>query len=149
MYSIIRGRGILQFIKIKIMLIIIDTNNPEQVAELLTFLKVRKQDDPIASPKPTPEARFAEIIEGLITKYGYYSGSISYVKGNDTYFEHNKYKFLWCDYRLVWSVFEKEYNMNYHQIQAFIKVQVEKHLNIKDVTPDWLTELTADSVLER
>ena len=42
------------------MLITIDTNRPEQVAELLDLLK--KKD---TSTKPTPEARFAEIVEGL------------------------------------------------------------------------------------
>ena len=42
------------------MLITIDTNRPEQVAELLDLLK--KKD---TSTKPTPEARFAEIIKGL------------------------------------------------------------------------------------
>lgn len=87
--------------------------------------------------KPTPEARFAEIVEGLkIGTRKDYPNSDFYVKGNDTYFEYDKkIKHLWCDYENVWRIFEKEYGIKYDEIQAFIKVQVAKRLNIKDITP--------------
>ncbi len=125
------------------MKILIDTNKPEQVAELLKFLKVEKQD--IAPHKPTPEARFAQLIQGLRieTKKGY-PDSDFYCKSNDVYFEHNKKrKILWCNYYKVWAVFKKEFDMKYDEIQAFIKVRVARHLKMKDVTPyqDWGTSV--------
>ena len=42
---------------------------------------------------------------------------------------------LWCDHNNIWSVFELQFGMNYRQISDFIKNMVEKHLNMKDVTP--------------
>ncbi|MHB8410271.1 MAG: hypothetical protein ACYDHY_19740, partial [Acidiferrobacterales bacterium] len=56
---------------------------------------------------------------------------------------------LWCDYYKVWLDFEKEYGMNYEQIQAFIKVQVEEHLKFKDVTPMSVLFLLTYLVAER
>jgi hypothetical protein len=38
---------------------------------------------------------------------------------------------LWCNYLLIWSVLETKYNMNYTDIQSYIKDQVLKHLNWK------------------
>ncbi len=114
------------------MKILIDTNKPEQVAELLDLLK--KKD---TSTKPTPEARFAELIQELefVTNKSY-PDSEFYFKGKDVYFEHDKKtKYLWCDYDKIWSVFEKEYGMKYEEIQVFIKEQVTEHLKLKDITP--------------
>jgi hypothetical protein len=38
--------------------------------------------------------------------------------------------YFYCDYNLVWSIFEKKYNINYYEIQEFINSMVEKYLKL-------------------
>ena len=64
-----------------------------------------------------------------------YSDSIFFFNNNKCYFEYNqKYRYFWCDYDKVWSVFGTKYNMNYQQIQVFIKCLMEEHFKLRGLT---------------
>ena len=85
----------------------------------------------------TPEARFFEMWNGceMILEEG--GPNLIYLKknGKKWFIQDLENKYLWCNYKIVWSVFEKEYNMNYEQIKAFIKNLLEIRLNLKEYTP--------------
>ena len=42
---------------------------------------------------------------------------------------------FYCSYQHYWSVFEREYGLNYTEIQKFTKDMVEKHFKTKVLTP--------------
>lgn len=88
--------------------------------------------------KPTPEERFWQLCNGLEIKIDLekYPNTIFFFKGEDLWFEYEaETGYLWCRYLYVWSVFEKEYGMNYSKIKSLIKKQVENHFKCKEVTP--------------
>lgn len=65
-----------------------------------------------------------------------YPNVIFAFKENKYYWDFNKKTgSLWLSYKFIWSKFENEYNLNYNDIQIFIKYLVEKHFNSKDATP--------------
>jgi len=86
--------------------------------------------------KLSPEQRFEEIINGLVIKIdkGKYPNSIFFFKNDKCLFELEN-STLWCSFSNVWSIFSEENNMNYDATQEFIKIQMEKHFKMKDVTP--------------
>lgn len=61
-----------------------------------------------------------------------YPGSILYFRDDKFMFEiENDRVFL--NYHLFWKIFEDEFNMNYVQIQDFIKSALGKHFKMKGV----------------
>jgi hypothetical protein len=40
---------------------------------------------------------------------------------------------LWLRYSTVWSVLETEYNLDYNDVQALVRSEVEKHFNCRRV----------------
>ena len=91
--------------------------------------------------KPTAEQRFLQLCEGLTIKIDKekYPNSIFFFKGNDFFFEYNsKSGSLWCSRNRVWSFLEKEYSLNYNEIESLIKDMLEKHFNLRGVTPSVL-----------
>ena len=96
--------------------------------------------------KLTAEERFMQIYKSLTLKRKihlyvveedkyYYIGHFYNDEGTILMEYNSKNEFLWCNYDLVWSIFEKEYGMNYDQIQALIKGLVEKDGKFRYVTP--------------
>ena len=84
------------------------------------------------------EERFWQLCEGLMikTRKVKYKNSIFLFKNNVFYFEYNsEKKYLWCSYEQIWSVFEKEYKMEYLAIQYFIKSQLQEYLKCNMVSP--------------
>lgn len=50
-------------------------------------------------------------------------------------FKHNvEHDGFWVDYK-VWKKFYPFFNDDYEKVENFIKTQVEKHFNLKDVEP--------------
>lgn len=103
----------------------------EQIQKVLEAQKLVK----------TKEDRFKELIEGIeinkpVVDFEKFPTSIFWFKGDKLYFEYNwKSNFFWVNWSLVWRVFEKEYNMKYSDIQAFMKIMVEEHFKLKGVIP--------------
>ena len=48
---------------------------------------------------------------------------------------NRKNSYLYVDYTIIWSVFEKQYCMKYKDIQTFITNMMLKHLNWRPETP--------------
>jgi hypothetical protein len=64
--------------------------------------------------------------------------SVFYIKNNEIFFElyqGSEKTCFFCDYNLVWSIFEKKYKLNYYEIQVFIKRMIEQYLKLSKVTP--------------
>ena len=80
---------------------------------------------------------FLDLMEGMERKiHPYYPNLTLWYKGDDWYFEQNEENgYLWCQYDRVWSVFEREYGGNYADIQSIIKSLMERHYNLRGLTP--------------
>jgi hypothetical protein len=86
--------------------------------------------------KITPEQRFLELIDGMTVKIDKdkYPDWTFFLKGDTCYLELEN-STLWVAYFEIWQVFEVEFGMNYHEIQPFIKDQMEQHFKMRGVTP--------------
>ena len=106
---------------------------PEQAHQRLKALdKERDELLKVIEAKPTPEQRFLELIQGLEIKLDAdYPDSIYFFK-QDTYFVELdfKNKIIWFRYLGFWSVFEKEYGLDYDEIQQLLKNLLEKHFKL-------------------
>jgi len=102
----------------------------EQTAELLGVkLSIKRCDI---------EREFMDIFNKLVIKYDkkQYPDSIFFFNDDICYMElYTKTNDLYCHYKHIWSVFEREYSMEYDDIQAIIKSQVEQHFKMKPITP--------------
>lgn len=121
---------------------VIDNYNPGKIKDLqeeITILReqlrgtreelaqVRKGGIENEEKKPTPEERFWEILKGCVVETSEkYPRSTFLLKDGKFFFEFEK-DTLWCSWNNVWSVFEKEFNMSYNDIQNLINIQVEEH----------------------
>lgn len=67
-----------------------------------------------------------------------YPDTLFFKQNNEILFEfdyNSENKYFWVDYSKIWVVFETKFGLNYNEIQAFIKYQVEKGIKIGDITP--------------
>ena len=88
------------------------------------------------------EQWFKSLLNGLeIEINDDYPKSVFYIKNNKVFFRlsqdliNKERTYFFCDFYLVWSVFEKKYKLNYNEIQAFIKKMIEQYLKLSKVTP--------------
>ena len=91
----------------------------------------------ISQPEKTKEQRFFELFNGLQLKFDFekYRDRLFFFRGDEVWLEYDlKDKYLWVSHE-KWEVFEDEYSMDYDEIQTFIKNMVERHFNLKGVTP--------------
>jgi chromosome segregation ATPase len=107
----------------------------KQIQELEKQIKSLKKEE--------MEQWFKSLLNGLEIEINDDNpNSVFYKKNSKVFFRlyHdliNKEKtYFFCDYYLVWSIFEVKYNPNYGEIQAFIKSMVEKYLKLDGVTPE-------------
>jgi hypothetical protein len=55
---------------------------------------------------------------------------------NQCYFHQDyKNKYLWCDYKLVYIIFIKQFNIDDKDWGTFVKNMLYKHTNCKGLTP--------------
>jgi hypothetical protein len=91
------------------------------------------------SQKEEMEQWFKSLLNGLeIEIRADRQNSVYYKKNGKVFFElyqGSEEKYLWVDFDLVWFVFKIKYNLNYDEVQSFIKSMVEKHLKLSEVTP--------------
>jgi len=57
------------------------------------------------------------------------------VKGKCLFSQDIKNKYLWCDYKEIWSFFEKNYIDNYNEIQSIIKNILSDNTKLSVYTP--------------
>jgi hypothetical protein len=108
----------------------------------LEILEAAKQiiDEGIAQlsfneKKLTPEEKLISLIEGcVIYTEKENPDSVFLMKDGNCVFEIEK-STLWCSYKNIWSVFEREDKMQYTGIQSLIKKVVEERYKLKGLTP--------------
>ena len=90
------------------------------------------------TPKPTPEERLLQLLEGAIRKHDFelypYTAAF-WIKDDEVIMEERKNGELWVSSENIWSVFETEYGMSHNEIRALIANSVAEHFNCKGVTP--------------
>ena len=99
----------------------------------------------------TPERRVKELYQNLTIKIDEdkFPNRIFWIRNDKVIFEyHKKSGYFYCNYGLVWSVFESEFGLNYDQISELIKGRMEEHFKLKDVTPDERPEVGSSTVEE-
>ena len=93
----------------------------------------------IETPEKTAVERFLELTNNLIRKFDFEKEekNIYFLNEKEEVIFNEDYKsgYLYCEHSLYWSFFEKEYGMNYDQIQAFTASLMEEHFNCKGLTP--------------
>src|SRR5690606_11398425 len=85
------------------------------------------------APEVTAEARFLQLVENVQVKRDLekYPNSVFFFNGEKLLAEYDKRfpKNLWIAWNIL-DVFENEYKMQYVEIQAFMREQVEKHFKM-------------------
>ena len=116
--------------------------NKQEALERLTALEAeaKKLRTVIGSePKKSKEERFWELIlrtDSVKMCKETYPNSIFGFRGEDFLWEYDsENRHLWLSYRLIWSVLEDEYSLQHHDIQAYIKTEVEQRFKTQAVTP--------------
>ena len=122
--------------------------NKKRLTELENLvIELRKLIDNVK----TKEEVFLEMINGCSIDTETFKkerpNSKFFIKDKKCFLELKKSDLL-CDYDNIWSVFESQFDMNYNQIQGFIKDMVEEHLNMKGVTAVKITNWTPAKVEE-
>lgn len=67
-----------------------------------------------------------------------YPNSVFYFKGDKCLLELQKsgdVLYLWCNYNEIWNPISTKFSLNYTSTQSLIKVTVEEHFKLRDVTP--------------
>ena len=88
------------------------------------------KDNAPAVAASTKQAVFANLMKGLRPKHDrkHYPHSTFWFKDNTWLFEHDEHeKYFWCSHKQVWSVFEQEFNMDYVEIEAFLRTSLEQY----------------------
>ena len=82
------------------------------------------------------ENRLLEFLDGSSIKIDFkkHIDHIFLVKDNKILFDHDlENGYLWCNYELVWSVFEKEYSLDYDEIQLLIKNMMKRYFKLESL----------------
>lgn len=95
------------------------------------------------TPKPTPEERLLQLLEGVVRKHDFdkFPNTASFwLKEGKVVAQEMKSGNFSVDSEKIWKVFEREYGLEYAEIKLLIANTVEKHFNCKGVTPKrlWL-----------
>jgi hypothetical protein len=111
----------------------------EKIQELEKQIEELKKECQQESQKEEMEEWFKSLLNGLeIVIYDNNPNSVYYKKNSEVFFElyqDSEKKYFYCDYYLVWNIFEVKYKLNYDEIRAFIKSMIEQHLKLSEVTP--------------
>jgi hypothetical protein len=78
----------------------------------------------------TKEGMLLSLMKGLESKQDRknYPNSVFWMKDGTYMVEYDeKEKYFWCSYLQVWSVFEKEFGMEFYEIQSFCRGLMEQH----------------------
>lgn len=115
-------------------------NKQDAIKQLAALeVEVKKLKDIINRPEKTKEERFWELILQTsaikIDKEAYPDSTFGFVNNTFLWEYNSKCKVLYLSYSSICSILEKEFDLNYNEIQQLIKEQVEEHFKVKGVTP--------------
>lgn len=104
----------------------------------------------VITEKVSAKSMFMDIIScGLVVKTDHekYMNSVFFFENKKVLFEYDKKtKCFWCHKRLIWSILEFEYSLNFQEAKSLIKDMVEKHFRLIEVTPQIIALERAGSV---
>src|SRR5690606_18388333 len=86
----------------------------------------------------TAAQRFWELVYGTELKFDFekYPNRLFGFRGDQYIWEYDfKNNHLWLRYTTTWSVLQKEFGLNYNDIQSLVKSEVEEYFKCKGVTP--------------
>lgn len=92
----------------------------------------------LKKPEKPAVQRFWELVSGTEIKFDFdsYPNTIFGFRGDKYVWEFDfKNNYLWLNYSSVWSVLEREYSLNYSNVQSLVKILVEDHFKCREVTP--------------
>ena len=83
------------------------------------------------------EKPFLDLMEGMERRvHPDYPHRTIWYKEDGWYFEQDEENGeLWCQIDRVWSFFETNYSSNYAEIQSIIRNLMERHYNLRGLTP--------------
>lgn len=87
--------------------------------------------------KPTAKERLIGIIQSVNRPFlidPERPDEINFFRDNSFMFKIQK-SHLWCSYKNVWVIFEREYSMEHYKTQALIKYVLEKTFGINGLIP--------------
>lgn len=67
-----------------------------------------------------------------------YPNSVFYFKGDKCLLELKKSNtalYLWCNYNEIWNPISTKFYLDYASTQSLIKMTIEEHFKLKDITP--------------
>ena len=106
--------------------------------DLIATLK--NADDKTVQSTKTREEHFWRLFNSGVQKEDkekYPDSLFSFTKNGGVLWEYDrKKKIVWLRWLLIWSFFEKEYGIEYQQIQVFTKGLLEEHFKTKGLTTD-------------
>lgn len=103
--------------------------------------KIKEMFPEVFEPKETPEQFFDSIFNKDLTRkvdFDKYPNSQFYFDGETLMLEIEKRGetlYAWFNYFKIWNPISTKNNWNYDQTQAFLKVRIEEHFKLRDVTP--------------
>lgn len=114
--------------------------NKQEAQQRIDTLRseIDKLEKIINTPGKTAGERFWELVSGTTVRFNFetYPNRIFGFRDDEYVWEYDfKNNYLWLRYSTVWSVLEKEYDLDYSEIQSIVKNEVEEHFKRKGVTP--------------
>ena len=78
-----------------------------------------------------------------------YPNYVFLFKNYECYFHFNlKNRIFYVNYDKIWSIFKSKFELNYNDIQPFMKYMLERHFKLMDFTP-LFKQITGAVTLER
>ena len=116
--------------------------------------KIKEMFPVVFQPEETPEEFFNSIFNmDLIRKVDFekYPNSQFYFDGETFLLEIEKRGeniITWFNYPKIWNPISTKNNWIYEQTQAFLKVRIEEHFKLRDVTPMNLWKMKTSAIEE-
>jgi hypothetical protein len=126
-------------LKLNEVISLINTMKAEEKIQKLES-QIKELEDQIKTlKKESMEQWFKSLLHGLQIEIDDSNpDSVFYKKDGKQFFElyqDSEKTYFYCNYDLVWAIFNNKYNLNYDETQSFIRNMIEQHLKLNKVTP--------------
>jgi len=122
---------------------------PEEKQKRIAALEAEIAE--LKKPEKTAGQRFWELVSATEVKFDFakWPHTIFGFRGHNYVWEFDfENSYLWLRYSTVWSVLETEYSLDYNDVQALVRSEVEEHLKCRGLTPLHRRATTGSSVEE-
>ena len=93
----------------------------------------------LKKPDKTPGERFWELVSDTTLKFDFvrYPNTIFGFRDGKYVWEFDfRNNYLWLRHSTVWYVLETEYSLDYNDVQALVRSEVEEHFKCRGLTPE-------------